>query len=94
MGRGGTNLLWSSGITCRVVCGPRWIEDRSQRNLEEVKSYCVPGCWYQQRRHCVLAPSVVTGGAGGDALHITRVLMRGMMFTRVRMRCTCITRLV
>ncbi|KHA78748.1 hypothetical protein NC77_11055, partial [Janthinobacterium lividum] len=34
MGRGGTNLLWSSGITCTGVC---LLWDDKAMNLEEAK---------------------------------------------------------
>ena len=39
MGRGGTDALWSSGLTCRIPCGRRWSGGRKERNPEEVKRY-------------------------------------------------------
>jgi hypothetical protein len=39
MGRGGTDALWSSGLTCRIHCDGRYSGRLRRRNSEEVKRY-------------------------------------------------------
>ena len=42
MGRGGSNLLWSSGITCRLFV------NNEQPNLESSKKFCADHVFWQQ----------------------------------------------
>jgi hypothetical protein len=39
MGRGGTNSLWSSGMTCKVACFTVQTGESKQLNPEEVNLY-------------------------------------------------------